>query len=161
MSTTVAEPITDQVTGGKFLTFFLDEEEYGLEILTVQEILGLMPITRVPRTPEYVMGVVNLRGKVIAVVDLRLKFGMEAIEATELTCIIVVQTRGILFGLVVDRVSEVVDLVSQNIEDAPSFGADVDTDYIMGIGKAEDGVTILLDIDRVLSPEELSELSEG
>lgn len=157
MSTAVAEAKIDQV-GGKFLTFFLDAEEYGLEILIVQEINGLMPITRVPRTPDYVMGVVNLRGKVIPVVDLRLKFGMDAIEPTDLTCIIVVQSQGIQFGLVVDRVSEVVDLLSANIEEAPSFGADIDTDYIRGMGKSEDRVTILLDIDRVLSSEALQQV---
>ena len=149
------------VTGGKFLTFFLDEEEYGLVILTVQEIMGLMPITRVPRTPDYVMGVVNLRGKVIPVVDLRLKFGMEAIEATDLTCIIVVQSEGRQFGLVVDRVSEVVDLLDADIEDPPTFGEGVNSDYIMGMGKSQDRVTILLDIDRVLASDELEQLAQS
>ena len=149
------------VTGGKFLTFFLDEEEYGLVILTVQEIMGLMPITRVPRTPVYVMGVVNLRGKVIPVVDLRLKFGMEAIEATDLTCIIVVQSEGRQFGLVVDRVSEVVDLLDADIEEPPTFGEGVNSDYIMGMGKSQDRVTILLDIDRVLASDELEQLAQS
>lgn len=143
---------------GKFLTFFLDAEEYGLEILKVQEIIGLMPITRVPRTPGYVKGVVNLRGKVIPVVDLRLKFGMEEVETTDLTCIIVVQTRDVLFGVLVDRVSEVVDLATADVEDAPDFGVDVDTGYIMGMGNAGDRVTILLDIDRVLADDELDAL---
>lgn len=143
---------------GKFLTFYLDEEEYGLEILKVQEIIGLMPITRVPRTPGYVKGVVNLRGKVIPVVDLRLKFGMEAAETTELSCIIVVQTRDVLFGVLVDRVSEVVDLAAAHVEDAPDFGVDVDTDYIMGMGNTGERVTILLDIDRVMADEELEAL---
>jgi purine-binding chemotaxis protein CheW len=143
---------------GKFLTFFLAEEEYGLEILKVQEIIGLMPITRVPRTPRYVKGVVNLRGKVIPVVDLRLKFGMEAVETTDLTCIIVVQTRDVLFGVLVDRVSEVVDLATSDVEETPDFGVDVDTGYIMGMGNAGDRVTILLDIDRVLADDELEAL---
>jgi purine-binding chemotaxis protein CheW len=143
---------------GKFLTFFLAEEEYGLEILKVQEIIGLMPITRVPRTPRYVKGVVNLRGKVIPVVDLRLKFGMEEVETTELTCIIVVQTREVLFGVLVDRVSEVVDLATADVEETPDFGVDVDTGYIMGMGNAGDRVTILLDIDRVLADDELEAL---
>ena len=155
-----AEAAEQTIVGGKFLTFFLDQEEYGLVILTVQEIIGLMPITRVPRTPDYVMGVVNLRGKVIPVVDLRLKFGMEAIEATDLTCIIVVQTEGMQFGLVVDRVSEVVDLPGADIEEPPTFGEGVNSDYIMGMGKSEDRVTILLDIDRVLSSDELEHLGE-
>jgi purine-binding chemotaxis protein CheW len=143
---------------GKFLTFFLAEEEYGLEILKVQEIIGLMPITRVPRTPRYVKGVVNLRGKVIPVVDLRLKFGMEEVETTDLTCIIVVQTREVLFGVLVDRVSEVVDLATADVEETPDFGVDVDTGYIMGMGNAGDRVTILLDIDRVLADDELEAL---
>ena len=144
--------------GGKFLTFFLDEEEYGLEILKVQEIIGLMSITRVPRMPDFVRGVINLRGKVIPIVDLRTKFRMERIEDTEQTCIIVVQTQGVQFGVVVDRVSEVVDLDSESIEEAPEFGADIDTQYILGMGKTGSRVRILVDIDRVLSREELGDL---
>jgi purine-binding chemotaxis protein CheW len=144
--------------GGKFLTFYLGEEEYGLEILKVQEIIGLMSITRVPRTPEFVRGVINLRGKVIPIVDLRSKFRMEAVEDTEETCIIVVQTHGVQFGVVVDRVSEVVDLKDDNIEEAPEFGAEIDTDYILGMGKSGSRVRILVDIDRVLSKEELDDL---
>lgn len=147
-----------EARGGKFLTFFLGEEEYGLEILKVQEIIGLMSITRVPRTPTYVRGVINLRGKVIPIVELRSKFRMEPVEDTEQTCIIVVQTQGVQFGVVVDRVSEVVDLDSGSIEDAPEFGTDIDTDFILGMGKTGSRVRILVDIDRVLSREELGEL---
>jgi purine-binding chemotaxis protein CheW len=141
--------------GGKFLTFFLAGEEYGIEILKVHEIIGLLPITRVPRTPGFIRGVINLRGKVIPVVDLRLKFGMESVAHTDETCIIVVQVRGAEMGIVVDKVSEVRDIASQDIEDAPSFGTDVNTDYILGIGKAEGKVKILLDIDKVLSTQEV------
>jgi len=141
--------------GGKFLTFFLAEEEYGIEILKVHEIIGLMTITRVPRTPHYIRGVINLRGKVITVVDLRLKFGMEPCDATAETCIIVVQTQGIEIGIVVDKVSEVLDIAAKEIEDAPSFGANVNTDYILGIGKSQGRVKLLLDIDRVLSSQEV------
>jgi purine-binding chemotaxis protein CheW len=144
--------------GGKFLTFFLGAEEYGLEILKVQEIIGLMAITRVPRTPVFVRGVINLRGKVIPIVDLRQKFRMEAVEDTEETCIIVVQAHGLQFGVVVDRVSEVVDLEDADIEGAPEFGADIDTDYILGLGKSASCVRILVDIDRVLSKEDLGQL---
>ncbi len=145
--------------GGKFLTFFLGEEEYGLEILKVQEIIGLMSITRVPRTPDFVRGVINLRGKVIPIVDLRKKFRMEPVEDTDQTCIIVVQTHGLQFGVVVDRVSEVVDLEDADIEEAPEFGAEIDTDYILGMGKTGSRVRILVDIDRVLSREELATLT--
>ncbi len=144
--------------GGKFLTFFLGEEEYGLEILKVQEIIGLMTITRVPRTPDFVRGVINLRGKVIPIVELRRKFRMETVDDTDQTCVIVVQTQGVQFGVVVDRVSEVVDLDAESIEDAPEFGADIDTRYILGMGKTDSKVRILVDIDRVLSREELGDL---
>jgi purine-binding chemotaxis protein CheW len=145
--------------GGKFLTFFLAGEEYGLEILKVHEIIGMMPITSVPRTPKYVKGVINLRGKVIPVVDLRLKFGMESKEQTAETCVIVVQANSIETGIVVDNVSEVLDIVSEDIEDAPSFGATVNSDYILGIGKSEGRVKLLLDIDSVLSMEDVAELT--
>lgn len=143
-------------SGGKFLTFFLRGEEYGLEILKVQEIIGMMGVTPVPRTPEFICGVINLRGKVIPIVDLRLKFGMESVEHTEETCIIVVQAQGLQIGIVVDKVSEVLDIASDDIEDAPSFGTDVNTDYILGIGKSEGRVKLLLDIDRVLIREDFA-----
>ena len=136
---------------GKYLTFFLAGEEYGLEILKVHEIIGIMPITRVPRTPEFVLGVINLRGKVIPIMDLRAKFGMEAAEHAAEACIIVVQLRGVQIGVFVDRVSEVLDIAEQDIEDAPSFSADIDTDYLLGIAKTNGRVKLLLDIDRVLS----------
>jgi purine-binding chemotaxis protein CheW len=139
----------------KFLTFFLAGEEYGIEILKVQEIIGMMTITPVPRTPHFIRGVINLRGKVITVVDLRLKFDMESKEQTEETCIIVVQTAGIQIGCVVDKVSEVLDINAEEIVDAPSFGADVNTEYILGIGKSQGKVKLLLDIDRVLSKREM------
>ncbi len=141
--------------GGKFLTFFLAGEEYGLEILKVQEIIGMMDITPVPRSPDHIRGVINLRGKVIPIVDLRLRFGMTAAERTAETCIIVVEANRIQTGIVVDQVSEVLDIPQDNIEDAPAFGADVQTDYILGIGKAQGRVRLLLDIDRVLSGQEI------
>jgi purine-binding chemotaxis protein CheW len=142
--------------GGKFLTFFLRGEEYGLEILKVQEIIGMMGVTPVPRTPEFVCGVINLRGKVIPIVDLRLKFGMERAEQTEETCIIVVQANGVQIGIVVDKVSEVLNIAGKDIEDAPSFGTEVNTDYILGIGKSESRIKLLLDIDRVLIREDFA-----
>jgi len=141
--------------GGKFLTFFLGSEEYGLEILKVHEIIGMMPITRVPRTPQFIRGVINLRGKVIPVVDLRLKFAMESKDQTEETCIIVVQAQGVEMGIIVDKVSEVLDIAGNDIDDAPYFGADVKTDYLLGIGKAAERVKLLLDIDQVLSSQEV------
>ncbi len=144
---------------GKFLSFALSEEQFGLEILKVREIIGYMEITIVPQTPGYVKGVINLRGQVIPVVDLRLKFGMAETEVTEQTCIIVVEVQadGRVFqtGLVVDRVLEVLDIVEEQIEDPPQFGAALNTDFILGMGKIEESVKILLDIDKVLSGDQL------
>jgi len=140
---------------GKFLTFFLADEEYGLEILKVREIIGMMPITPVPRTPQFVLGVINLRGRVIPIVDLRLKFDMARAEQTDETCIIVVEAGGIQMGIVVDKVSEVLDINADEIEDVPSFGDEVNTDYILGVGKSSDRVKLLLDIDKVLSNDEV------
>ena len=122
--------------GQKFLTFFLEEEEYGIEILSVREIVGLLPVTPVPQTPAYVEGVVNLRGQVIPVVDLRLRFDMPGIEATDETCIIVVHSGGAQLGVIVDKVSEVRDIVAQDIVDAPTLGNEINTEYVSGIGKA-------------------------
>ena len=136
---------------GKYLTFYLSREEYGLEILRVREIIGIMDITSVPRTPSFVKGVINLRGKVIPVIDLRLKFGMPEADRTEETCIIVVQVGEVEVGIIVDKVSEVLDIAGEAIDEAPQFGTDVDTDFILGMGKSADRVTILLDISKVLA----------
>jgi purine-binding chemotaxis protein CheW len=144
--------------GGKFLTFFLAGEEYGLEILKVHEIIGMLPITRVPRTPEYIRGVINLRGKVIPIMDLRRKFGMPREADAQETCMIVVQIQGVQLGIVVDQVSEVANVVATDIEPPPSFGADVPTDFLLGLGKAQGRVRLLLDIDRVLSSQEVAEV---
>jgi purine-binding chemotaxis protein CheW len=152
----MSETATVPAVGGKFLTFFLAGEEYGIEILKVREIIGLMPITRVPNAPPSVCGVINLRGKVIPVMDLRLRFGLETVEATEQTCIIVVQAAGTEFGIVVDRVSEVASIPDQDVEDAPTFGADVSTEYLLGIAKSSGRVKLLLNIDRVVAGSQLS-----
>ena len=150
---------------GKYLTFTLANEEYGIGILKIREIIGMMPITAVPQTPPCVKGVINLRGKVIPVVDLRLRFGMEEIEYTERTCIIVVEIAGqavtIQTGIVVDAVSEVLNIKAEEIEDTPTFGIKLDTDYILGMAKMEGNVKILLDINRVLNDEELSALNKA
>ncbi len=146
---------------GKYLTFELCGEEYGVEILKVKEIIGIMNITPVPQTPEFVKGVINLRGKVIPVIDLRLKFGMERQEYDERTCIIVIDIpdeRGkrIMTGIVVDSVSEVLNVRNEDIEDTPSFGARLNTGFIMGMAKIRDDVKILLDIDRVMAADEVA-----
>ncbi len=139
--------------GGKYLTFKLDGEEYGLEILKVREIVKIIDITSVPQMPGYVKGVVNLRGKVIPVIDLRLRFGLSEAEYNDETCIIVVNV-GTEMGVVVDTVQEVLDITDQQIEPPPSVGAHVDTEFILGMGKVGDRVKILLDIECVLSNEE-------
>ncbi len=149
---------------GKYLTFSLKEEEYGIGILKVKEIIGMMPVTSVPRTPDFVKGVINLRGKVIPVVDLRLKFSMESIDYTDRTCIIVVEIDSnaatVLIGIVVDAVSEVLNINETEIEETPQFGTSLNTDYILGMAKMEGGVKILLDIDRVLSQQEVTQLEK-
>jgi purine-binding chemotaxis protein CheW len=156
----VAGSRTGEDLSGKYLTFFLENEEYGLEILRVQEIIGMMPITRVPRTSSHVRGLINLRGKVIPVVDLRLQFGMDAAEQTDESCIIVVQVHTVSIGIIVDRVSEVCDINGSDIEDSPSFGSDVATEYILGIGKSSGQVKILLDIEKVLQQHTVAEIQK-
>jgi len=146
---------------GKFLIFFLAGEEYGLEILKVREIMGMLPITQIPRTPLYIRGVINLRGKVIPVFDLRLKFGLNSKAQTEETCIIVVQVEGLDLGMIVDRVSEVLDIAERDIDDTPSFGAGIQTDYILGIGKAQGRIRLLLDINHILSTGEIGRLDSA
>ena len=150
---------------GKYLTFNLAEEEYGIGILKVREIIGVMAITTVPRTPDYMKGVINLRGKVIPVVDLRLKFGLEAKGYTERTCIIVVEITGnnqkILIGTLVDSVSEVLNIKASEIEDTPNFGGHLDTAYILGMAKTGGRVKVLLDIDRVLNSEGIGRMENA
>jgi purine-binding chemotaxis protein CheW len=150
---------------GKYLTFSLAGEEYGIGILKIREIIGMMAITSVPETPHFVKGVINLRGKVIPVVDLRLRFGMPEIDYTERTCIIVVEMKGpagvVPIGAVVDAVSEVLNIKGGDIADTPSFGAKFNTDYILGMAKMGKGVKLLLDIDRVLSSEDIVLLKEA
>ena len=143
---------------GKYLTFGLGSEEYGLEILKVKEIIGVMNITSVPQTPKYLKGVINLRGKVIPVIDLRLKFGMDAVKYNDRTCIIVVDIAGkvgkkTVMGIVVDSVSEVLNIKGEEIEDTPMFGVSLETDYILGMAKVKGGVKILLDINKVLTTD--------
>ena len=157
------EPISLLNKEGKYLTFALGQQEYGLEILKVREIIGYMDITTVPRTPHYVKGVINLRGQVIPVVDLRAKFSMDSVDITDQTCIIVVEIdqnrQTFSTGIVVDRVQEVQDIPGSDIEEAPQLGSAMDTNYILGMGKINDTVKILLDIDKVLECDNLEEMN--
>lgn len=164
MTTTVTPPAAarkNTAQEGKFLTFALGKEEYGLEILKVREIIGYMNITAVPRTPPFVKGVINLRGQVIPVIDLRLRFGMEPADITEQTCIIVAEInqneKTFNAGLIVDRVQEVLDINAEDIEESSHLGSAVQSDFILGIGKIGSSIKILLDIDRVLGGVHLNE----
>ena len=156
----VAEKKLTKSHEGKYLTFVLGTEEYGIEILKVREIIGIMDITSVPQTPDYMKGVINLRGKVIPVIDLRLKFAMTEEEYTQETCTIVVEVNSSLIGIIVDTVSEVVDVGSEEIEETPQFGQGIDTDFITGLGKVKGKIIILLDIEKVMSTEELEMVKE-
>lgn len=151
---------------GKYMTFQLAGEDYGLEILTVREIIGLLDITRIPRAPDFIRGVINLRGKVIPVVDLRVKFGMDATEATEQTVVIVLQVavdgRALTMGVLVDRVLEVLTIGASAIEPPPDLGrASIDGDFILGVGKTAHRVVFLLDIARVLSGSDAEQLTQA
>ena len=143
--------------GGKYLAFALGQEEYGLPVLKVREIIKVMDITQVPQVPAHVRGVINLRGKVIPVIDLRLKFGFPPQDYTERTCIVVVDVAlsgaTVMMGVVVDSVSEVLNIAGSDIDEPPDFGDRVTTDYILGLAKVKGTVKILLDLDRVLGAD--------
>lgn len=149
---------------GKYLIFKMAGSEYGIDILKIKEIIGMLPVTPVPNTMDHVKGVVNLRGKVIPVIDLRSRFNLAEIPYTDRTCIIVVEIRNAgrnsVFGIAVDGVSEVLHLDGQDITDAPPFGAEVDTRYILGMARTKEGVRILLDVDQSLDGNELTDLDQ-
>jgi len=163
---TISDPASSQTDAraGKYLTFHLVEEEFGVRVLKVREIMGLQEITAVPQTPAHVKGVINLRGKVIPVIDLRLKFGLPSADYGQRTCIIVAQVQGeagpILMGVIVDGVSEVLSLTAAEIEDTPDFGDDAAGQFLLGMAKVKGKVKILLDIDKVLSSQDLHRLAE-
>ena len=148
---------------GKYLTVVLDNEAYGIAVLKVREIIRLQKITPVPQMPEFVKGVINLRGRVIPVIDLRVQFGLKA-EMAERTCIVVVQVRvntgaNVQMGLIVDSVEEVVNLAGNEIEPTPDFGTRIDTSYLLGLAKVKGVVKTLLDIDRVVSPDAMEQVA--
>ena len=159
------ESINGNILAGKYLTFTLGNEGYGIPILKVKEIIGIMRITDLPNLPSYLKGVVNLRDRVIPIMDLRLKFSMHPQDNTERTCIVVVEvmqpTGAILLGLLVDGVSEVVNYTGEEIEAPPALGSDQGGRYILGLAKRNDQVKILLDIDRVVSNEDVISLADA
>ena len=162
----VASPVNaisaTEERSGKYLIFRLGSEEFGVRVMKVREIMGIQDVTPVPHTPHFVKGVINLRGKVIPVLDLRLKFELEPEEFTARTCIIVVRTETaedeLMMGIIVDEVAEVLNLIATDIEDTPDFGPGVETPYLLGMAKVKDKVKILLDIDQVLNNSELQGL---
>jgi purine-binding chemotaxis protein CheW len=156
MSETTAQLEAVGRLAGKYLTFALADEQYGLGLLKVREVVAMMDITAVPRVPDFIRGIINLRGQVIPVIDLRARFTMPAVESTPKTCIVVAYVGEIEVGLVVDHVLEVLELSEGQVEETPSLGADVDTGFILGIGKTDDAITILLDIDKVLGRDAIT-----
>ena len=159
-----AAPATSSLAG-KYLTVVLENEAYGIGVLKVREIIRMQKITPVPQMPAFVKGVINLRGRVIPVVDLRVKFGVKA-EFAERTCIVVVQVKlpteqTVQMGLIVDSVEEVVTLQAGEIEPTPEFGAKIDTAYLLGMAKVKGAVKTLLDIDRVVAPETVQAMTQA
>lgn len=168
MALAVAE-LTDKAAArtdaraGKYLVFHLGKEEFGIPVLKVREIMGILEITAVPQTPAYVKGIINLRGKVIPVADLRIRFGLPETPYTQRTCIIVVQIDSpsgpLMVGVIVDEVSEVLNIASGDIEDTPTFGATAPARYLQGMAKVKGKVKILLEIDGLLNEEETNEVA--
>ncbi len=145
----------------QFVSFMIEDEYYGVEILKVQEIVGMTKITSVPNMASYVRGVINLRGKVVPVVDMRLKFNMDEREYDAVTVILIVEVKGREVGMIVDSVSDVVEIPKQQIQETPHFNATIDTNYIHGIGNLNDMLVILLDVDRILSTDELERMDQA
>jgi purine-binding chemotaxis protein CheW len=158
---TAAKEINQQIglttDGSQFLTFQLGEELYGVDILRVQEIKGYTAVTKIPNTPAHIKGVLNLRGTIVPIVELRTKFGMDTIDYTMFTVIVVVVVREKIMGLVVDAVSDVLNIDKKEIQPAPQFGAKVDVSFLNGIGKSGDKLIALLDMDRLLSDDDLQD----
>lgn len=144
---------------GRFLTFALGKEDYGIEIIYVTEIIGIQAITEIPELPNYVKGIINLRGKIIPVMDVRLRFKKEPMDYTDRTCIIVIDIKEISIGLIVDTVSEVISIEDGNIVPPPSMKTGFQNKYVKGIGKVGNDVKLLLDCERILSEEEVENLA--
>lgn len=167
MSTTLENASAGlQAQAGKYLAFTLGKESYGLPVLKVREIIRLVAITPVPQMPAHIRGVINLRGKIVPVVDLRIKFGLATVEADESACIVVVQVKlpagsNIHMGLIVDGVEEVINFAAADLEATPDFGMQVDTDYLLGMAKVKARVVALLDIDRVVGGVAVESVQRG
>lgn len=149
---------------GKYLTFTLNNEEYAIEILKVNQIIRLQEITAIPKTPSFIRGVINLRGMIIPIIDLRRKFEMADHTDTDRTCIVVIQIeqngKSVNMGIVIDEVREVLEIPAADIEETPEFGTGIDTEYIMGIAKTGRNIKIMLDISKVLTTSEIATVAE-
>jgi len=148
----------DEVETNQYVTFLIARETYGVEVLRVQEIIGMTGITHVPNSMEFMRGVINLRGTVVPVVDMRLRFGMEEKDYDNFTVILIVEVKGYMVGMIVDSVADVVDIPIKNIQDTPHFSANIRTDYIKGIGRIDEDLVIVLNVDKILSTEELEKM---
>lgn len=145
----------------QYVTFTIGSEVYGVEVLKVQEIIGMTQITHMPNSMRFMKGVINLRGSVVPVVDMRLKLDMEEQEYTKFTVILIIEVKGTLVGIIVDAVSDVVGLPLSSIQETPHFSANIDTDYIKGIAKKAEQLIIVLDVDKILSSEELERIDKS
>lgn len=141
---------------GEYLTFLLGSEEYGLEILKVQEIRGYDAVTQIANTPDFIKGVVNLRGKIVPIVDLRIKFNLGKVEYTEFTVVIILSLNHRVIGIVVDGVSDVMALNEEQIRDVPSLVTNIDTQYIIGLASVEEKMLILVDIEQLMGSQEMA-----
>lgn len=140
----------------RYLTFFIEAEQYGLDISRIKEIISMMPITHIPKTPDFVKGVINLRGSIIPVVDVRLKFGMPAVEQTVDTTVVIYEVASVSIGFIVDRVEDVITINEDKISDAPDFGGGIDTTFISGVAEVEEGVIMILDLKNIFDNNELT-----
>jgi len=152
-NTSAAESISS--APGEYLTFVLGDEQYGIDILKVQEIRGYDAVTQIANTPEFIKGVVNLRGKIVPIVDLRIKFNLGKVEYDEFTVVIILNLGGRIVGIVVDGVSDVRELQTEQLKDVPTLVTSIDTKYIVGLATVEEAMLILVDIEKLMSSEEM------
>lgn len=150
----------EDIQFSRFLTFYIDKEVFGIEIEYVTEIIGIQKITSIPQTKEYIKGIINLRGRIIPVIDMRVKFGKKEIPYNDRTCIIVIDTENMLVGLIVDQVDEVLTIDDENIADPPNQRSGISNEYIRGIGKVDDQVKLLLDCKKLFDDEETREITD-
>lgn len=157
----VYNDLNDAVDTNQYVTFLIGSEVYGVEVLRVQEIIGMTRVTQVPNSMHFMKGVINLRGTVVPVVDMRLRFVMDEKDYDNFTVILIVEVKGTMIGMIVDSVSDVVNIPVKDIQDTPHFSVNIRTDYIKGIGRIEEDLVIVLDVDKILSHEEIEKIEQG